>query len=171
MEAAAMKQKTRIIIAIIIIAAFAFGILAVESLRRGGSLYRSFMPDRFDGACVPVYRTSKELGRFCDADSSKLKKFGFTDKSERKLQEGWFLCDIILLYAAEKDLAPGTKIIVTSASRNKNAELTWRDVSDRKNMIILAMSKQGRLKLVSIMEGLDYREQWVQDVTRIEVSR
>jgi len=62
-------------------------------------------------------------------------------------------------------------VTVASKSRNKKADLAWRDVAERKNMIILGMSKQGRLKLVSIMKGLDYREQWVQEVDRIEVTR
>jgi len=166
-----MDQKKRIAAAVVIIAALAGAILAVESFRRGGTLYRAFIPGGFSSACVPVFMDAAEIGRFCEADSAKLNKFGFTDKAERKLQQGWFLRDVILLYADEKNLSPETRVTVASESRNKKADLSWRDVAERKNMIILGMSKQGRLKLVSIMKGLDYREQWVQEVDRIEVAR
>ena len=70
-----------------------------------------------------------------------------------------------------KSLAPGTLVRVSSSSRGKKVELSWKDVSDEANLVILAPTKQGTLKLASVMKGLDTRTKWVQDVDRIEIVR
>ena len=58
-----------------------------------------------------------------------------------------------------------------ATGRGKKAVLSWRDISDEANLVILAPTKQGTLKLAAAMKGLDSRAQWVQDVDRIEIVR
>ncbi len=38
------------------------------------------------------------------------------------------------------------------------------------NMVMFDLSNRGTLKLVSLLEKLDTRDEWVQDVDRIEVA-
>jgi len=42
-------------------------------------------------------------------------------------------------------------------------------VNDRENMVMFDLSNRGTLKLVSLLEKLDMRDEWVQDIDRIEV--
>lgn len=73
------------------------------------------------------------------------------------------------LYLDADQLSPQTRIIVSSASRNKSAQLTWQEVNDRENMVMFDLSNRGTLKLVSLLEKLDMRDEWIQDIDRIEV--
>lgn len=170
MEDTDMSQNKRIIIALIIIVVLSGAILTVDSFRRGGMLYRNFISKKFDAGYIPIYRGPHELGRFSIAETSKLTKIAFTDKTEKKLQEGWPLSDVIRMYVDKNSLTPGTRVMVASSARNKAVSLAWNDIAKKKNMIILAISKQGTLKLVSMMKGFDTRDQWIQNVDRIEVS-
>ncbi len=89
---------------------------------------------------------------------------------ENKLQEGWYLADIIRLYVdTEELLGPEAKIVVSSSSRNKTIQLTWAQVDDPANLVMFDLSNRGTFKLVSVMEQLDEREEWIQDVDRIEI--
>lgn len=168
-----MNTSRRIIIAIIILIVAAGSILAIQSLRRGGYLYRVLHEgsEEFTAGCVPVYTGADRPAQFCEKDAALLIKQSFVDKDESKKQEGWLLRDVVLLSVKKESLKPETRVLVASSSRNKKAELAWKDVSDVSNMVILAPTKQGSLKLASAMKGLDTREHWVQDVDRIEIVR
>jgi hypothetical protein len=168
-----MSTTKRIIIGIIIIAALAAIILAVDSSRRGGNLYRILRDgsEKFSGECIPVYSGKDLLSKFCRENAARLAKKSFTDRSENKPQEGWLLRDVLLLSVKKGNLAPQTMVRVSSTSRGKVALLAWKDVSDEANLIILAPTKQGTLKLASVMKGLDTRTKWIQDVDKIEIVR
>lgn len=168
-----MSTTRRIIIAVIIIAAVAGAILVIQSSRRGGYLYRTCSTGQkdFTEGCVPVLSGGKLLANFCQKDSAGLAKTGFRDKAENKLQEGWLLRDVLLLYVKKEEMSPDTMVTVISSSRGKKARLQWRNISNERNTIILAPSRQGSLKLVSTMKDLDTREKWVQDIDRIEITR
>lgn len=79
------------------------------------------------------------------------------------------LRDVLLLHMKESKLKPETWIIVTSSSRNKSEELTWAEVDDPANWVMFDLSGRGTLKLVSVLERLDIRDEWIQDVDKIEV--
>jgi hypothetical protein len=168
-----MSTTTRVIIGLIVIAVLAGIILAIESSRRGGSLYRTLREgsERFSGECIPVYSGASLLSKFCSADAARLAKKSFVDKSENKKQEGWLLRDVLLISIKKEELKPGTLVRVSSSSRGKKAELTWKDVSNEANLVILAPTKQGTLKLASVLKGLDTRTKWVQEVDTIEIVR
>jgi hypothetical protein len=91
------------------------------------------------------------------------------EAAEGKTEEGWLLADVLSLYLPAGELLPEARIVVSSASRNKAAELTWAEVSQPQNMVMFDLSNRGTLKLVSLLEQLDSREEWVQDADKIEV--
>jgi hypothetical protein len=80
------------------------------------------------------------------------------------------LRDVLLLHLSEESLTPTTRIVVISSSRDKAAELTWAEVDDTENMVMFDLSGRGTLKLVSKLERLDVRDEWVQDVEKIEIE-
>jgi hypothetical protein len=49
--------------------------------------------------------------------------------------------------------------------------LTWAEVDKPANMVMFDLSSRGTLKLVSLLDRLDVRDEWVQDVDRIEIER
>lgn len=168
-----MNTTKRIVIAVIILAAITGTILAIQSSRRGGCLYKNVFTGgkQFTEGCVPVSSGGTVIARFCRNDSEKLATTGFRDKAENKLQEGWLLRDVVLLYVPASEMTPDTLVRIASSSRGKKAELRWNDVSAAHNRVILALTKQGNLKLVSMMAGLDTRERWIQDVDSIQVVK
>jgi hypothetical protein len=70
----------------------------------------------------------------------------------------------------ERALQPDTVVIVSSSSRDKSAQLTWAEIDDPANWVMFDLSGRGTLKLVSVLEKLDTRDEWVQDVDLIELT-
>ena len=81
------------------------------------------------------------------------------------------LNDVLLLYIKESKLKGGTQITVSSSSREKSKTLVWADVNNVENMVMFDLSGRGTLKLVSKIPGFDLRDDWVQDVDRIDVKK
>lgn len=159
-----MTQRTRIVVAVIVLIALVVVVLGVEALRRAQS-----EPELAPGS-IPIYLDGKLVGGFVPDDLGQLEQVSFVDAEEGKTQEGWRLSDVLLLHIKEGELAPDSIIVVSSSSRNKSAELTWAEVRDPANWVMFDLSGRGTLKLVSVLERLDVRDEWVQDVDRIEVS-
>jgi len=125
----------------------------------------------FSAGSIPIFLNGTLLGNFASSDSQKLVKVSFTDKAENKVQEGWYLKDVLALYSKDSAAKDTISVRVSSSSRNKAVDLRIDDVKNESNKIILAMTKHGTLKLVSVMTGLDTREKWIQSVDRIEIIR
>jgi hypothetical protein len=160
-----MSQRTRVLIAVGILIILVVAVLGVEALRRA-----SAEPELAPGS-IPIYLDGKLAGGFVPDDLAELKQVSFVDEEEGKTQEGWMLRDVLLLHVQESKLKPETRIVVTSSSRDKSAELTWAEVDDPANWVMFDLSSRGTLKLVSVLERLDVRDEWVQDVDKIEVIR
>jgi hypothetical protein len=158
-----MSQRTRILIAVGILVILVLAVLGVEALRRA-----SAEPELAPGS-IPIYLDSKLVGGFVPDDLADLEQVSFVDEEEGKTQEGWMLRDVLLLHVKESKLKPETLIVVTSSSRDKSAELTWAEVDDPANWVMFDLSGRGTLKLVSVLEWLDIRDEWIQDVDKIEV--
>jgi hypothetical protein len=158
-----MTQKGRIILAVGIIVLIAVAVAGVEVVRRATSA-----PDISPGS-APIYVNGEFVAAFAPDDLAKLEQVSFVDAEEGKTQEGWMLRDVLLLHIPEADLAPETTITVSSSSRDKTARLTWVEMDDAENMVMFDLSGRGTLKLVSKLERLDVRDEWVQDVDRIDV--
>jgi hypothetical protein len=158
-----MSQRTRILIAVGILIVLVVAVLGVEALRRA-----SAEPELAPGS-IPIYVDGKLVGGFVPDDLAELEQTSFVDEEEGKTQEGWMLRDVLLLHVKESKLEPETLIVVTSSSRDKSEELTWAEVDDPANWVMFDLSGRGTLKLVSVLERLDVRDEWIQDVDKIEV--
>jgi hypothetical protein len=166
-----MSQRTRILIAIAVLVILVATVLGVEALRRssGGQQNVKGLPTAAPGG-IPIYLDGDLMGAFTPADLELLEQVSFVDAEEGKTQEGWLLRDAALLHVKEQALGTDTTIVVTSSSREKSAELTWAEVDDPANMVMFDLSGRGTLKLVSLLERLDTRDEWVQDVDRIDMT-
>jgi hypothetical protein len=99
-----------------------------------------------------------------------LEPVSFVDAEESKTQEGWLLRDVMWLHIERDAFRPDMAITVSSSSRGKSASLTWAEIEDEENAVMLDLANKGTLKLVSRLEKLDTRDEWVQDVDRIDVE-
>ena len=138
-------------------------VLGVEAVRRANS-----EPELAPGS-IPITVDGNLVGGFVPDDLEVLEQVSFVDDEEGKTQQGWMLRDVLLLHVGEDDLEPETRIIVTSSSREKSVTLTWAEVDDPANWVMFDLSGRGTLKLVSVLERLDIRDEWIQDVDKIEV--
>ena len=159
-----MTQRTRILIAFIILVAVVGAVLGLDALQRASS-----EPMLAPGS-IPLYLDSRLVGGFTPDDLDQLKKVSFVEAEEGKKQEGWLLRDVILLHVQEKKLKPDALITVSSSNRNKSVQLTWAEVDDQDNMVLFDLSNRGTLKLVSLLEKLATRDEWVQDADKIEIA-
>jgi len=154
-------QRKRILVAIAILVVLVVAVLGIDQLRRS-----SGQAELAPGS-IPIYLDGKLAGGFAPADLEKLEKVSFTDAEEGKLQEGWLLRDVIGLHVKAGKLEPGS--LITVGSGTKSAQLTWAEVEDPANWVMFDLSNKGTLKLVSVLDRLDTRNEWVQNVDHIEI--
>jgi hypothetical protein len=157
-----MGQKKRILVAIAILVVLVVAVLGIDLLRRS-----SGEPELAPGS-IPIYLDGELVGGFAPADLEELEKVSFTDAEEGKLQEGWLLRDVIGLHVKGSKLKAGS-LITVSSGETKSVELTWAEVDDPANWVMFDLSNRGTLKLVSVLDRLDTRNEWVQNVDRIEI--
>lgn len=119
---------------------------------------------------IPIYYQGTLFAAFTPADLEGLSEASFVDPVENKPQTGWLVSEILLRFFTPEQLQPDTQIIFTSLSREKSATLTWAEVSDPAGYVMFDVSNRGTLKLVSKLEKLDERDEWVQDTEKIEVA-
>ncbi len=167
-----MSQNSRIIIAVVILVLLIGIVLGVDAFRRAQSTAPTVAgePTLVPGG-IPIYVNGKLVGSFTPADLEQLEEVSFVDAEDGKTQEGWMLRDVLMLHVDKKQLTDESTITVISYSRNKSARLSWAEVNDAKNMVMFDLSGRGTLKLVSLLEKLDVRDEWVQDVEKIEIVR
>ncbi len=166
-----MTQGTRILLAIAVLTAIVLGVLAADALRRRGAttLAAEGEPALLPGS-IPIYVDGRLVGGFQPTDLENLQEVSFVDAEDGVAQQGWLLRDVLQLYIDVRQLKPDNRIEVSSSSRDKAAQLTWSEVEDPQNRVMFDLSNRGTLKLVSVLEKLDTREEWVQDTDRIEVT-
>ncbi len=158
-----MTQRTRIVVAVLILVLAAAAILGIDALRRRGAA------SAVVAGSIPIYLDGRLMASFVPGDLERLPKASFVEAAEGVLQEGWLLRDVILLYVPRARLGAQMRVIVSSSSRDKSAELTWGEVDEESNKVMFDLSNRGTLKLVSLLEKLDSRNEWVQDTDRIEI--
>jgi hypothetical protein len=166
-----MSQNKRILIAILIVLGLSGLVLGVEALRR--QTVQSNLPPAevtLAAGAAPIYLNGRLIAGFGPADLSNLQQVSFVEPVEGKSQDGWLLRDVLLLYIPEGQLQPTTAITVSSSSRDKSTVLTWQEVADPQNWVMFDLSNRGTLKLVSALDKLDSRDEWVQDADKIEVT-
>jgi hypothetical protein len=167
-----MSQRARMLIAVSAIIVIAGGIVAIDLIRRA----TSEGPTTASGTelppgAIPMVLDGAVIAGFTPDDLRVLDKYRFIDDEEGKEQCCWLLRDGLLLHLNEDQLAPDTAITVSSSSRNKTIRLTWAEIADADNMVLLDLSGRGTLKLVSRgIEALDVRDEWIQDIDKIEID-
>jgi hypothetical protein len=159
-----MSQRTRILIAGLVIVVLVGVVLGVELLRR-----QQAVTDTLEPGSIPIYVKGKLIAAFLPTDLEQLAEASFVDAEEGKTQQGWMLRDVLLLYLTP-DTLRDTDITVSSSSRDKTVTLSWAEVDNVENMVMFDLSGRGTLKLVSKIPGFDIRDAWVQDVDRIDVK-
>jgi hypothetical protein len=158
-----MTQKQRILIAVVALIALVAAVLGMDVLRRQKAT-------ELEPGSIPIYFEGRLVDSFKPDDLERLDEVSFVDAEEGKTQEGWLLRDVLLLYIERDVFRDDTLVIVSSSSRGKSVELTWAEVKDTDNMVMFDLSGRGTLKLASLLERLDTRDDWVQDVDRIEIT-
>lgn len=158
-----MSQRTRILIAGLIIVVLVGIVLGVELLRRQTA------PENLEPGSIPVYVKGRFVAAFLPTDLEQLTEVSFVDAEEGKTQQGWLLRDVLLLYLTP-DALRNTDIIVSSSSRDKTVTLSWAEVDAVENMVMFDLAGRGTLKLASKIPGFDIRDAWIQDVDRIDVK-
>ena len=163
-----MSQKARILIALAVIVVTGGVVLGVEAVR--GRLDISPQAQiTLEPGNIPIYLDGELVAAFAPDALETLSQVSFVDAEEGKTQEGFLLRDVLLTYLDEDTFGVKTQITISSSVSGKSAELSWAEVKDRENMVMFDLSSRGTLKLVSRLERLDTRNEWVQDVDRIEV--
>ncbi len=160
-----LSQKQRIIIAVVLLILIGGGVLALETVRR-----QRVTDSDLEPGSIPIYVDGAREAAFTPGDLESLEQVSFVDDEDGKTQEGWLLRDVLRLHLSEAELTPETQITVISSSRGKSADLTWAEVNDEANMVMFDLSGRGTLKLVSKLEKLDVRDEWVQDTDKIEIT-
>lgn len=156
------QTQKRSLIAAAIIVVVAGLVLGIDAWRRSRAAV-------LEPGSIPIYLDGDLSGRFLPIDLEKLEKVSFVDAEEGKIQEGWLLRKVLILRLKKGTLQPDTQIVVSSSSRGKSVELTWAEVDDVANRVLFDLSGRSTLKLVSTLERLDVRDEWIQDVDKIEV--
>jgi len=163
-------KKSRLILALLLIIGIAVIIVAVTSVQRLLATRPVGTSTPLPAGSIPIYKDGDFMGAFTPNFLSRLPTAQFTDVYEEKPQDGWLLSQVILMVVPQSQLTPQTVVIVSSSSREKSAQLTWAEVQDPANFVMFDLSNRGTLKLVSVLPQLDGRNEWVQDVDRIEIQ-
>jgi hypothetical protein len=167
-----MSQSTRIVIVLLVLVVLVGAVLGIDVLRRrGSSTPAAGGQATLAPGSIPIHVDGQLVGSFSPGDLEGLEQVSFVDAEEGKAQEGWLLRDVLRLHVDTDTLTPETLVTVSSSSRDKSVQLSWAEVDDPANMVMFDLSGRGTLKLVSVLERLDVRDEWVQDVDRIQVDK
>jgi len=165
-----MSHRTRIFVGLAVLLLIVGAVLAVDALQRASARTPAVAgePTLVPGS-IPIYLDGRLVGTFVSEQLAQLESVSFVDAEEGKTQEGPRLADVLLLHVPAGRLRPDTIVVLRSSSRNKAAEMTWGEVENPDNNVQFDVSGRGTLKLVSVLERLDVRDEWIQDVDRIDV--
>lgn len=166
-----MSQRTRVFIALGLIIVLVGIFLGVDFFRRQDLAAGPAAEVTLQPGSLPIYLDGRLIAGFTPADLEKLPKASFVEPVEGKTQEGWLLRDVIGLYIAKEQIPSGSLVTVTSLSRDKSIQLSWAEIENSENQVMFDLSNRGTLKLVSVLEKLDEREEWIQDAEKIEIIR
>jgi hypothetical protein len=167
-----VSQKARIVVAVVVLILVVAAILGIDALRRASTTAEAGAAGQSTPApgSIPIRLDGRLVGSFSPSDLEQLEQVSFVDAEEGKTQQGWLLRDAILLHVDRGQLEDNSIVVVSSSSRNKSAQLTWAEVDDPANMVMFDLSGRGTLKLVSLLDQLDTRDEWVQDVDSVEIT-
>lgn len=164
-----MSQSKRIILGILVILVILAVFLGIDLLQGASGAESLNNAETIPLGSIPIYLDGALLAAFTPENLKKLSQVSFIDAEEGKTQQGWMLAEVLKLHVSHNQLQPDTIIVVSSSSREKSARLTWEQVKEEANMVMFDLSGRGTLKLVSKLEKFDIRDEWIQDVDKIEL--
>lgn len=162
-----MSFRNRLMIILLAIIVLIVIVLGVDTWRRRQATDQT---GNIPPGSIPIYVNGELGGHFSPEDLEQLEQVSFVDAEDGKTQEGWLLADVLALHFNTANLDRQAEITVSSSSRGKSAQVTWEQVQDTDNMVMFDLSGRGTLKLVSKLEILDTRDEWVQDTDKIEIE-
>jgi hypothetical protein len=162
-----MTQRTRILLALAILVAIALVVLGIDQWQRSRQAMSE--ADLLPGS-IPIYLNGRLVAGFQPTDLEQLTEVSFADEEAAKMQQGWLLRDVVLLHVPRSRVLSTSLITVSSSSKDKSAQVTWAEADEPANFVMFDLSNRGTLKLVSKLEKLNERDEWVQDVDKIEVQ-
>jgi len=165
-----VSQRTRILIGVLILFLILGVFIGIDYVQYWKVTAAQETPLDVPDGSIPIYVKDDLVATFTLDDLDHLRLESFVEAEEGKTEEGWMLRDVLLLHVNEELLSPDTVIIVSSTSRGKSAQLTWAEVREIEHMVLFDLSGRGTLKLVSRLDKLDTRAEWVQDVDKIEIE-
>jgi hypothetical protein len=165
-----MKPTFRYILALVVLIGLVSLVVGIDALQRRASGRASLAGATLPPGSIPIFLDGVLRGAFTPNSVLGLPTASFTDSEESKTQAGYLLRDVVLQAVGAEMLSPDTLVVVSSSSRSKSARLYWSQVNTPANQILLALGGRGTFKLVSILPELDTRDEWIQDVDRIEVT-
>jgi hypothetical protein len=163
-------KRNRLISVLLLIFAIIVIVIGVTSVQRLLVTQPSGTSTPLPAGSVPIYLNGEFMGAFTPNFLARLPTVQFTDVYEDRMQDGWLLSEVVLAVVPQQKLKSETLVVVSSSSREKSAQLTWAEVEDPANYVMFDLSNRGTLKLVSVLPKLDGRNEWVQDVDRIEIK-
>jgi hypothetical protein len=165
-----MKPIYRYALALVVLVGIVGLIVGIDALQRRFSGGTTLANETLAPGSIPIYLDGALRGAFTPNSVLSLPTASFNDAEEGKTQAGYLLRDVVLQVVGAEMLSPDTLVVVSSSSRDKSARLYWSQVNTPAAQILLALGGRGTFKLVSLLPELDTRDEWVQDVDRIEVT-
>lgn len=162
-----LDKKQLFVAALVVVIAIALGIQGYLQMSQQGST-----EEPIEGM-LHIYVDGAFVANVVPADALALEAHSFTDSEEGVLQEGPRLDQVVLLYVKDSVLHDASTLTVHGSRKgqDKTASITWAEASDIANHVILDVSSSGdSLKLVSTMPRLDVRDEWVQGISRIDIT-
>jgi len=163
-----MVLKKRLLIAFLVLLVLVALVLGIDYLQRQRAEAR--LQNSIPAGSIPIIQEGELVASFVPDDLGQLAIVSFVDDEEGKTQEGWMLRDVILLYMDIDPSKVSGDVTISSSSRDKSVTLDWASINDPANMVMFDLSGRGTLKLVSKAAGFDLRDDWVQDVDRIDLQ-
>ena len=168
-----MSQNRRLLIVAGVVlvlgaAATLYGVLNQNQLKNAPA-------DSPQPGMIHLYVDDEFVANLSPAELSDLPAASFKDAEESKRQEGWWLRDVLRLYVDEDSLSGSSEITVIGvrqkSGETKSAVITWRETLDPDANVMFDLAGDGQsVKLVSALERLDTRDEWIQGVNRIDIQ-
>lgn len=164
-----MSQKARIAVVIAVLAMIALVLALVSLPGRQTTATEEPQEGRIHLYVDGAFRANVDPAVIADVEQGS-----FADREEGKEQAGPWADALILAYVDARTLRPASTVTISgirsSTGDAKSATLTWGQISDRNNHVLFDIAGSGdSVKLVSTLDSLDTRDEWVQGVARIEI--
>jgi len=167
-----MSLQSKSLRGIIVLAALLALVIVGNSLRETENTPENLDTPPLPEGAIPIYQDDVLVGAIDVNLLEALPETSFVDDEEGQTQHGWLLDDILPSILDTNDFTPETTFLISSSTRDKSAEVTWAQINETENFVMFDLSGRGTLKLVSkSIDDLDERDEWVQDVDRINIVR